>query len=459
MDGGSNLDSVQLRDAKNRSDFNTKLKQYIDANDTKEWIVGGNWDHQNFTDKVLPHRRWLDDVSKNQYFALYRHDGHMILCNTKTLQLAGITRDTPNPPGGEIEHDSHGYPTGILKDGAMDLVLKHQAHPNDDLLKKYLDLAQNLALSNGVTAVHDMLFDADRIKFYEKAIQNDWLKTRVLTYAPALQWANIKSMLMDGIQQSPWFALAGLKIFSDGSLGSETALMLEAYENKENHCGLIHSDFEDETALKAIIEEADTLGLQMAVHAIGDGAVRMVLDLAKWLIFQNGKRDRRFRIEHAQHIHPVDQIRFKELDIVASVQPTHCVDDSLWIDGLLGERSSYAYPFHTLQKLDIPLIFGSDWPVAELNPNKTLHSAIHRNNWHMNEALDLKTSLKAHTQMASWAGFQEHRMGVIKPEANADLVITEPSFLDIQNKYKTKKDHIVAVMTDGNYQINKDIKD
>ena len=191
------------------------------------------------------------------------------------------------------------------------------------------------------------------------------------------------------------------------------------------------------------------MGYQSVIHAIGDRAVREVLDVFEAVIKENGPRDRRFRVEHAQHIHPQDQSRFADLDVIASVQPAHCVDDALYADKLLGDRCDYAYPFQSLKQADAVLAFGSDWPVSPADPIATIHGAIHRAGWYMEEAIGLNDSLEAHTRLAAYAGFREHDLGILKAGHLADFVVLDPDFQHLDAVDEIPEGLIQAVYMNG----------
>jgi predicted amidohydrolase YtcJ len=259
----------------------------------------------------------------------------------------------------------------------------------------------------------------------------------------------MKDLLHEGIYEDEFFQYKGLKGFSDGSLGSHTALMLESYDDSPESAGIYDSQWKDVELIHRTIAEADKLGYQSVIHAIGDRAVREVLDIFEKVTQENGPRDRRFRIEHAQHIHPQDQSRFKSLDIIASVQPAHCVDDSLYAEKLLGDRCDYAYPFQSLKQGGTVLAFGSDWPVSPADPIATIHGAVHRAGWHMEEAVGLNDSLEAHTRLAAYAGFREHDLGILKAGYLADFVVLDPDFQHIDSVDEIPEGLIQAVYLNG----------
>jgi len=272
---------------------------------------------------------------------------------------------------------------------------------------------------------------------------------RVTAYTPILDWAEMKNLIEEGLYEDEYFQYKGLKGFCDGSLGSHTALMLEPYDDSPESAGIYDNQWKDVPLIRETIAEADKRGYQTVIHAIGDRAVREVLDIFEDVILENGPRDRRFRIEHSQHIHPQDQSRFASLGIIASVQPAHCVDDALYGEKLLGDRCDYAYPFQSLQQAGALLAYGSDWPVSPADPVATIHGAIHRAGWHMNEAVGMVDSVKAHTHHAAFAGFREHDLGTLKAGHLADFVILDPDFQHLDAVDEIPEGLVRAVYMDG----------
>ncbi|MCF7798214.1 MAG: amidohydrolase [Candidatus Marinimicrobia bacterium] len=449
LEGGQNLLSVQLRPASSKDEFIEILRNFAVKTPHDTWITGGWWDQQQFPDKAWPRKEWIDAAAPDHFVFVSRHDGHCAVANSKTLALAGITKTTDNPTGGMIVRDSTGEPTGLLKDAAMGLVFRHQPASTPEEDWRYLEAAMNEALRNGITSINDMCYNFDRLRWYEELAKAGKLKVRIRAYAPLLRWDDLKRELDVGFYQDKWFQIGGLKGFSDGSLGSATALMFEDYDNEPGNHGLLDKDFENLAKVREILWDADAHNIQVVIHAIGDKANRLVLDLFAELYEARGKRDRRFRIEHAQHIHPDDQHRFGDQRVVASIQPFHCVDDSRWADALLGDRSRYAFPYRSIHKHGGRLAMGSDWPVAPLNALLGMQSAILRNGWTMAERLDLGTVLHAHTEGAAFAEFSDHYKGHLSPGMLADFVVLKREFLNLGEMDLKEADLIQAVFSDG----------
>lgn len=380
---------------------------------------------------------------------LTRHDGHSGIASSAALKLAGISSETSDPQAGVIDRDEKGEPTGILREEAMELVFNRIPEETESELQNNLEVSQQYLLERGVTSVGDMIHDRNHFHFLQRMAKAGKLKVRVTAYTPILEWQKMKDLLHEGIYEDEFFQYKGLKGFSDGSLGSHTALMLESYDDSPESAGIYDSQWKDVELIHRTIAEADKLGYQSVIHAIGDRAVREVLDIFEKVTQENGPRDRRFRIEHAQHIHPQDQSRFKSLDIIASVQPAHCVDDSLYAEKLLGDRCDYAYPFQSLKQGGTVLAFGSDWPVSPADPIATIHGAVHRAGWHMEEAVGLNDSLEAHTRLAAYAGFREHDLGILKAGYLADFVVLDPDFQHIDSVDEIPEGLIQAVYLNG----------
>jgi len=449
LEGGQHLLAVDLRAARNKKEFIQLLSEFAETIPVDQWITGGNWDQQQFTDKAMPHRGWLDEAAPDHFIFVNRYDGHSGVANSKTLKLAGIDRKTPEITGGRIIREKNGTPTGLLKDAAMNLVYRHHPPDSPDVKQRYLEAAMDEAVRQGITSINDMSTDFDRLRWYESLAQDHRLRVRIRAYVPFLQWPDLKKELQTGFYQDEWFQVGGLKGFSDGSLGSATALMFEDYANEPGNHGLTDRDFENLSQVRKILWDADAHNIQVVIHAIGDRANRMVLDLFDELYLARGNRDRRFRIEHAQHVHPDDQPRFARQKVIASVQPYHCVDDSRWADALLGERAGYAYPFRSIVQAGGRLSLGSDWPVAPLNALLGIQAAMTRNNWIPREQLDLATALHAHTLGAAYAEFSDQIKGHLSPGTLADLVILKREVLDLVNVDLSENQLIKAVFCNG----------
>ncbi len=447
--GGETLLTIPAHEARSKVEFINIVKRFAKGHQPGSWLKGGGWNEHHFTDGSYPHRSWLDEAAPGHPMILTRHDGHSGIASSAALELAGINTKTADPFGGVIDKDEQGEPTGIVKDSAIDLIMQHMPEESESELMTYLESSQKYLLERGVTSVGDMIYDMNHFHFLQKMAREGKLKVRVSAYTPIRKWAEMKTLLDEGIYEDEFFQYKGLKGFIDGSLGSHTALMLEPYEDSPESAGIYDHDWKELSYIHETISEADKLGHQTVVHAIGDRAVREVLDVFETVIQENGPRDRRFRVEHAQHIHPQDQTRFARLGVIASVQPAHCVDDALYAHKLLGDRCAYAYPFQSLHQGAVIMAFGSDWPVSPADPVATIHGAIHRAGWHMEEAIGFYDSLEAHTRLAAYAGFREHDLGSLQAGYLADFVVLDPDFLHLDAVDEIPRRLIQTVYTNG----------
>jgi hypothetical protein len=433
--GGSALLSLRLRDAASREDFVSRIGRQARLSAKGEWILNGDWDHQQFNPPELPRREWVDGVTPDHPVCVNRHDGHMVLANSLALRLAGITRATPAPDGGEIVKDPvTGEPTGILKDAAIDLVSRHIPLPSLETRLRAGEAALREAARCGLTSVHDMA-DSSNFEVYEELLHAGRLTARIFLYIP-LDDADLYERLR---LKTPFgddrLRIGGLKAFVDGSLGSSTALFYEPYSDNLRATGLLSPQMSPEGDLEKRLLEADRAGLQVAVHAIGDKANAIILDIFERVIARNGARDRRWRIEHAQHLRAADIGRFGRLGIIASVQPFHAADDGRWAEAKIGrERCRMTYAFRSLVDGGAVLACGSDWTVAPLSPLTGIAAAVTRrttdgknpNGWYPEQKLTLEEALAGYTRNGAYAEFSEKTKGSIAPGKLADLVVLSP---------------------------------
>ena len=374
IDGGFRLASVQLRDARTPAEFVARLKAFAATQPQGTWIMGGDWDHENWGGE-LPTRAWVDSVTPDHPVWVNRLDGHMSLANSRALALAGVTREARDVAGGTIVRDAAGEPTGVLKDNAMGLVDRVVPDATPAQLDAALDAAMRHLASMGVTSVHNMGSWADLATF-ERARAAGRLITRVYAAVPLATWERLAAKVRAEGFGDDWLRIGGLKGFVDGSIGSHTALMLDGFTDAPADRGLrVTPDAE----LEAWTRGADAAGLQVMVHAIGDRAIREQLDLFERVARANGPRDRRFRIEHAQHPTFADITRFGTLGVVASMQPYHAIDDGRFVDKVIGpERVRSTYAFRAMLDAKAPLAFGSDWFVAPPDVLAGIYAAVTR---------------------------------------------------------------------------------
>ncbi len=439
LSGGFQLASVNLRDADTPEEFARRLGAFAAAVPEGRWIMGGDWDHERWGG-TLPRRAWVDSLTAAHPVFVTRLDGHMALANAKALALAGITRDTPDPAGGTIVRDPNtGEPTGVLKDEAMALVSRVIPTPSSEALDEALDRAMGHALSLGVTQVHDVGSFGGWIDLetYRRAHADGRLRLRIYSMVPLTTWKRLAAFVREEGRGDDWLRWGGLKAFVDGSLGSTTAWFYAPYADAPETTGLIITDT---TALRQQILEADAEGLHLAVHAIGDRANDWLLDVFAEATAQNGPRDRRFRIEHAQHLAPEAIARFARQGVVPSMQPYHAIDDGRWAEKRIGpERLATTYAFRSLLDAGAPLTFGSDWTVAPLSPLEGIYAAVtrrtldgaHPEGWVPREKITVEEAVRAYTAANAYAGYQEAQLGTLQAGKQADFVVLSGNLFEI----------------------------
>jgi predicted amidohydrolase YtcJ len=427
--GGFGLSSVQLRDAKTPAEFIRRIKAYAATLSPGTWITEGNWDHEQWGGE-LPRRDWIDSVTPNNPVWINRLDGHMGLANSAALRAAGVDATTPEVAGGTIVRGADRAPTGILKDNAQSLVDRAVVEPSAELTDHAVDAAMTYLAGNGVTSVHNMGTFADLAAF-ERAEHDGRMKTRIYAVVPLASWKQLSDTVRARGRGNSWLHIGGLKGFVDGSLGSHTAAMLQPFTDAPNDTGLFVNTPEH---LYEWTSGADKAGLQVIVHAIGDRAIRTQLDIYQRVERENGARDRRFRIEHLQHIAPADIPRVAPLGVIASMQPYHTIDDGRWAEKVIGhERAKTTYAFRSLRDAHVRLAFGSDWFVAPATPIEGIYAAVTRRTlddknpggWIPEQKITVDEALHAYTTGAAYAEFAEKEKGMLAPGLLADFVILD----------------------------------
>lgn len=441
VSGGFYLMGIDLRPAKSLKEFQQILSDYLKKYPGK-WVTGGRWDHENWDNKKVPSKRDIDNISGDTPVFVKRMDGHMGLANSKALELAGITKDTPDPEGGLIEKDPQtGEPTGILKDNAMDLMLP--AIPDysaDDYFQATLTALKEAARF-GITSVQDIL-SADEIPAYDayKKIESEGkLTCRISVRWPIDDYKTLISENKKVGSGDNFLRLGTLKAYADGSLGSSTAWFFDPYEGDSTNTGLPNNIIIDGT-LKNWALDADKHHLQISTHAIGDRANSYMLDLYEEIKKENPEWDRRFRIEHAQHVRPQDIPRFSEIGVIASVQPTHAIEDGVWAIKRIGnERIKYTHPYKSFLDNGVKVCFGTDWPVVTIDPLLTLYAAVTRrtvdgknaDGWIPEQKISIEDAIKCYTLNSAYAEFTEKEKGSIESGKYADFVVLEVNLLKI----------------------------
>ncbi len=438
--GGSHLASVKLRDAESETVFRNRIQAYAAKLPKGRWILGGDWDHENWTPARLPTRQLIDEAAGDHPVFINRLDGHMSLANTIALKLAGVDRNTPDPPGGTIVRDANGEPTGVLKDAAMDAVERVIPAPSEDEIADAMRAAMRYAAENGVTSVQDMSAAPEILRVYQKLLRAGELTVRVAGRQPLATWKRLADVGLLAAFGGPNLQIGGLKGFADGSLGSTTALFFEPYLDAPNTNGLANDEMIPESKMFGHIQSADAAGLQVAIHAIGDKANHTILNMYEEVETKNGARDRRFRIEHAQHLRQDDILRFAKLHVIASMQPYHAIDDGRWAEKRIGpERAKGTYAFRTLLDTGAVLAFGSDWHVAPMEPILGIYAAAtrrtldgkHPGGWIPEQKITVPEAIRAYTWGSAYASFDDKYKGTIEVGKLADLAVLSSDILTI----------------------------
>ena len=454
---GEEISGVQLRDAATPEEFERRIGEHAHKAAKGEWITGGTWDHELWGGKPEPHRRWIDKLTPENPVVVSRYDGHMALANSLALRLAGITRNTPSPAGGTIVKDANGEPTGLLKDAAMEAVFRAIPAMSEEQRLRAIRAAMDEARSVGVTSVQDISSAAD-LRAYQKLAASGELTVRIYVITPIERWEMPAGAGITAGFGNAWLRTGALKGFADGSLGSTTALFFEPFNDSPSTSGLPNSMMFPEGNMLKMAAGGDRAGLQLVIHAIGDKANRIILDTYAQVIQQNGARpERRFRIEHAQHVRPQDFADFARLGVIASVQPYHAIDDGRWCEKRIGhERSKTTYAFRTFLDHGVRLAFGSDWSVAPLNPLLGLHAAVTRatldgknpGGWFPEQKLTLAEAIEAYTMGSAYAEFTERDKGSISVGKLAYSVVLDSDLFGLPPE-KIKDAHVQITLVDG----------
>ena len=455
--GGQYLLGINLRPAQSKEEFAEIIQSYIlkRSLSVSAWITGGRWDHELWPDKSLPTKELIDAFTENTPVFVSRIDGHVGLANSKALELAGITKNTPDPDGGLIERDEDGNPTGILKDNAMDLVNKVIPPPsleeNIESTLRALEEARKL----GITSVQDMT-QPDEFEAYNQILKNGELTCRIYSIWPIDKYENIVRGGVTVHTDEGLIKRGGLKAYADGSLGASTAWFFEPYFQDPSNSGLA-IDIITNGNLEKWATDADRNRLQICTHAIGDRANAFMLDLYEKIKSVNSPWERRFRIEHAQHLRKEDIKRFAEIGVIASVQPYHCIDDGVWAEKRIGpERIKTTHPYRSLLKSGAVVAFGTDWPVAPLNPLYGIYAAVTRQTvdgknpygWIPEEKISVEDAIKCYTLNAAYASFEEKIKGSIEVGKLADFVVLSEDILTI-DPVKIKDVFVGMTIFDG----------
>ncbi len=430
-DGGFQLGLVDLRDAASPEEFTARIKAFAATLEPGEWIVGGTWDHELWRGAPLPTRQWIDSVTPDNPVFVQRLDGHMGLANSRALALASVSAATPDIPGGTIVRDATGAPTGVLKDEAMGPVFAVIPQPTPEEADSAIVRAMRYANSLGVTAVSAVSASWAEVGAVRRARDRGAQTLRVALFPPLGDWRRVVDTLATHGAGDDWLRVAGVKGFVDGSLGSTTALFFEPYLDEPTQSGLMVTP---EDSLRRWIGSADSAGLQVVVHAIGERANALLLDILDSVATSHGPRDRRFRIEHAQHLRGDDITRLASLGVIASMQPYHAADDGRWAwKRIRPAQINGTYAFRSILDARARLMFGSDWVVAPLDPLLGIWAAVTRRTldgrnpggWVPAQKITVEEALTAYTSSNAYGVFAESRRGRLVPGMLADIAILD----------------------------------
>jgi predicted amidohydrolase YtcJ len=429
LTGGFNLSSVQLRDAATPQEFIRRIKEYAATIPPGTWISGGDWDHTLWGGE-LPRHDWIDSVTPKNPVWINRLDGHMALANKLAMEAARVTHASADIEGGTIVRDGSGQPTGIFKDNAQSYVDKVQPPNSPELDDRSLDAAMHYVAERGVTSVVNM-GTFETLAAMERAHKAGRLITRIYAVTPIAQWEKLRDFVAARGKGDEWIRIGGIKGFVDGSLGSHTAAMFAPFTDSPKDSGFL---VETEKDLYNWTSGADKAGLQVIVHAIGDRAINTQLNIFERVENEDGPRDRRFRIEHAQHLSAGDVPRFAKLGVIPSMQPYHAIDDGRWAERVIGpERAKLTYAFKSLRDAGARLAFGSDWFVAPPTPLLGIYAAVTRrtldgknpDGWIPEQKISVEDALKAYTINGAYASFDDSIKGSIERGKLADIVIID----------------------------------
>jgi predicted amidohydrolase YtcJ len=437
--GGLDLLALDLRKTKDPAEFTSMVAAYAKKQPAGIWLTDGAWDHEQWTPPALPTKALLDPATGDHPTCLSRQDGHMMVCNSLALKLSGIDRNTPDPPGGVIVRDSSGEPTGLLKDEAMQIPWRVRPARTKAEVVAGLRAAVVYAAENGVTSVQDLPGNPQDLPAWDEIRSSGGLTVRV-NYRPSLSdWPAAKKD-QTTYRQDEWLKVGGVKGFMDGALGAGTAVMFEAFSDDPGNTGVYAAEAIPLSKIEERIAGADAAGLQVEVHAIGDKAIMELLDIYARVAKKNGPKDRRFRIEHTQHLRKNEVPRFAEQKVIASMQPYHAVDDGRWADRRLGEkRRPEAYAFRWLLDGKATVAFGSDWSVAPISPILGIAAAVTRatidgkqpGGWGPEQKITAEEALRAYTVTGGYAAFEEKEKGSLEIGKLADFVVLSDDVLSV----------------------------
>jgi predicted amidohydrolase YtcJ len=436
---GEGMLSVRLYGAASIEELKRRVAASVATHKPGEWITGAGWDHTLWPEKQFPNKWELDDVAPKNPVLLTHVSGHVAVANSLALKIAELTNSSPNPSGGELEHNAAGELTGMLKEGpAMGFVRDRIPDPTAEQRRRGITLVLADLAKNGVTSAQDNSAWED-FRTYKQLKDDGKLTMRItewLHFADPLN--DLQNQRGEGGTTDPWLKTGALKFVTDGALGSRTAAMLEPYSDDAKTTGIL---IMEPDKLKSLAIERDKAGFQLNFHAIGDRANRIALDVFEAVAKANGVRDRRDRIEHAQVVAPEDLPRFARLKVIASMQPSHQTTDMRWAESRIGpERTKGAYAWATLKKSGARLAFGTDYPVEVVSPFRGLYACVTRQlpngtpagGWQPQEKISLQDCIRGYTSGSAYAEFEEGKKGELEVGEYADFLILSNDLTKIQ---------------------------
>jgi predicted amidohydrolase YtcJ len=471
LSGSFQLLQVNLKHTHDEAEFTRMIGEKAKTLPKGRWMQGGNWDEEAWRDAKLPTRWMIDPVTPDNPVFMSRYDGHAALANSLALKLAGVTKDTPDPEGGVIVRDPKtGEPTGVLKDAAEDLVARVIPNPSDQEVIEALRAGLKQAARLGVTTVDDMALGDNtpngdftgEIRLLRRAEREGWLTCRFYEITPIEQWKRLADAGISHNFGDEWIQMGAVKGFADGSIGSRTAWMFEHYSDDPKNFGLPMAIMDPPSKMVAAVRGADAAGIQPCIHAIGTRANAEMLKIYQEVEKENrraagGAASPRFRIEHAQHLRQQDFAEFAKLGVIASMQPYHAIDDGRWVEKRIGpERARWSYAWRSMLDAGALLAFGTDWPVAPLNPLLGVYAAVTRETldgknpggWIPQEKITLEEALRAYTYGSAYASFQEKDKGTLAPGKLGDIVVLSDDLFAIPPD-KIKDTHVVLTVVGG----------
>lgn len=445
---------VDLTGAASIDEVREMISEYIGRGVRGEWVIGRGWDQNDWPDREYPDRTDLDEVSRDVPIFVRRVCGHAAVANSRALELAGIDERTPDPPGGLIVRDGEGRPTGLLFEEAMDLVREVVPSFTADERKSFLREAARECLAAGLVGIHEMGISIEEAGLYRDLCEAGELPFRVTAYLDSPE-GMVPEGAGDELSRPPiggCFRIVGVKFYADGSLGARSAALLEEYADDPGNRGMLVTDPE---RLYSGILECHTMGIQAAVHAIGDRGIRTALDIYERILEERPRMDARHRIEHAQIVHDADIGRFSRLGIIPSMQFTHCTSDMPWAESRLGpERVKGAYAWRSFLEAGCRIPGGSDFPVESIDPLLGLYAAVTRRDlagqpsggWHDAQCLTMEEAVRAFTVDAAYAVHLEDERGSLSPGKLADFVVLSRDIMRIDSSAVPEVEVLMTVL-------------